>query len=220
MFTPLHSLCSSSNFCSAFCHTSHFIERWSNFFPHLFPCSTVTWWLATSTFLAWKYSPYSLCMTFSAYAWRKITSYLGSSFPSSILSLLSEFILPWGSSCSFKVMRIINLCIWVTGSYIYFYIHLPQPLNHCRSVLDPPEEIKNRLWLEYHTTGIITFSLCYSTSCSPSYILTSQLWLSSLFYLYIGIRPSFDEKKVYSTNTANRLFQTQNHVSLFKPRNM
>lgn len=93
-------------------------------------------------------SPYSLCMTFSAHAWRKITFHL-CSFPSSIFLLLSEFIFSWGFSCSFKVMRIINRCIWVTGSYIYFCIHLPQPLNHCRSVLDPPEEIKNLQLVEY-----------------------------------------------------------------------
>lgn len=99
-------------------------------------------------------SPYSLHMTFSAYTWRKIVFHLCSSFPSSILSLFSEFILSWGFSCSFKVMRIINHCIWVTGSYIYFCIHLPQSLNHCRSVLSPSEETKK------HFAGI-----------SPSWLL-------------------------------------------------
>lgn len=67
------------------------------------------------------------------------------------------------------------------------------------------------------TTGIITFSLWYSTSCSLSYILISQLLLSSFFfYLYTGIRPSIDRKIFYSTNTTNTksyvFFQTQKHV--------
>lgn len=115
-------------------------------------------------------SLYSLCMIFSAYTWRKIAFHLSSSFASSIVSLFSEFILSQGFNCSFKVMGIINHCVWVTGSYIYFCIHLPQSPNHCRSVLNPSEEIKEHCWWNITilaTTRVRIFSVWYSTSLHP-----------------------------------------------------
>lgn len=127
-------------------------------------------------------SPHSLFMTFSAYKWRTIVFHLHPSFPSSVLSLFSDFILSWGFSCSFKVVRIINHCIWVTGSYIYFCIHLPQSPNHCRSVLNPSEEIKTTplCWWNITilaTTRVRIFSVWYSTSLhSPISLLANYDW--------------------------------------------
>lgn len=103
--------------------------------------------------------------------------------------------------------------------FLYSPTSATEPLQKCiRSSRGNKKHAVDGI-LAFATTGIITFSLWYSSSCSPSYILTSQLPLSSLFYLYIGIRPRIDRKKFITQaqqtlpNTKSCVFvQTQEDV--------